>query len=218
MSLLDDEEILYQNVEIQILTIVKKEELFVKGFLKQGGVKAVCSKAPLLTKKLNEAYHFNLESSFTSQLKHTIEAIINPDYQEQKTRPIYSVDCSKLCKGDAYSWLSKIAEVEEGAIVVVENVPRVPSGDPNIYDDPNYVTNLLLRSWKNEQIYVGDVVIDRRKLTVILTCPPEDSDILERECGLCSYGWIGDFEEYTKELCEIAESIVRQKLQDGKEI
>lgn len=218
MSLLDDKEILYQNVDIQILTIVKKEELFVKGFLKQGGVKAVCSIAPLLTKKLNEAYHVNLESSFTNQLKHTIEAIINPDHQEQKTRPIYSVDCSKLCKGDTYGWLSKIAEVEEGAIVVIESVTRVPNGNPEIYDDPNYVTNLLLRSWKNEQIYIGDVVIDRRKLTVILTCPPEDSDILERECGLCSYGWIGDFEEYTKELCEIAGSIVRQKLQDGKEI
>ncbi len=218
MCILDDTEILSQGLDIQIISVLKKDELFVKGFLRKGGVKVVCSGEKLLTEKFNEIYRLNLESSFTSQLKHTIEAIINPDYQEQKTRPIYSVDCSKLCKGDTYSWLSKIAEVEDGAIVVVENVTRVPNGNSNLYDDHNYVTNLLLRSWKNEQIYAGDIVIDRRKLTVILTCPPEDSDILERECGLCSYGWIGDFEEYTKELCEIAESIVRQKLQDGKEI
>ena len=55
MSLLDDEETISQEADIQLLTIVKEEELFVKGFLKQGDVKAVCSKAPLLTKKLNEA-------------------------------------------------------------------------------------------------------------------------------------------------------------------
>lgn len=212
MSLLDDFETVSRSADIQIMTVLNNDELFVKDFLGKGGVYAVVAKGTLLNKKLNETYHFNLEASFICQLKHTIQAIINPDYQEQKHRPIYSIDCSKVCKGDTYDWLSKIAEVEDGAIVVVENVTRVPNGNSNIYDDPNYVTNLLLRSWKNEQIYAGDIVIDRRKLTVILTCPPEDADILERECGLCSYGWVGDFDEYMKELNEVAESIVKKDL------
>lgn len=212
MSLLDDFETVSRSADIQIMTVLNNDELFVKDFLEKGGVYAVVAKGTLLNKKLNETYRFNLDASFICQLKHTIQAIINPDYQEQKHRPIYSIDCSKVRKGDAYGWLSKIAEVENGAIVVVENVTRVPNGNPNIYDAPNYVTNLLLRLWKNGQIYAGDVVIDRRKLTVILTCPPEDADILERECGLCSYGWVGDFDEYMKELHEVAESIVKKDL------
>ena len=212
MSLLDDFETVSRSADIQIISVLKKDELFVKGFLRKGGVKVVCSGEKLLTEKFNEIYRLNLDTSFAQHLKYTIQAIASPDYQEQKALPIYSIDCSKVCKGDAYGWLSKIAEVEDGAIVVVENVTRVPNGNSNIYDDPNYVTNLLLRSWKNEQIYAGDIVIDRRKLTVILTCPPEDADILERECGLCSYGWVGDFDEYMKELHEVAESIVKKDL------
>ena len=212
MSLLDDFETVSRSADIQIISVLKKDELFVKGFLRKGGVKVVCSGEKLLTEKFNEIYRLNLDTSFAQHLKYTIQAIASPDYQEQKARPIYSIDCSNVCKGDAYGWLSKIAEVEDGAIVVVENVTRVPNGNSNIYDDPNYVTNLLLRSWKNEQIYAGDIVIDRRKLSVILTCPPKDADILERECGLCSYGWIGDFDEYMEELCEMAESIVRQQM------
>ena len=46
----------------------------------------------------------------------------------------------------------------------------------------------------------GDFHIDRRKFSVILTCLPEDADILQRECGLCSYSWIGDFDEYIENL------------------
>ena len=212
MSLLDDEDVLLRETDAVLTSIIKRDELFVKEILGKGAVVALSTKGIWLLEKLNEAHHLKLETSFTQQLKSAIQAIVNPDYQEQKTRPIYSIDCSKVCKGDAYGWLSKIAEVEDGAIVVVENVTRVPNGNSNIYDDPNYVTNLLLRSWKNEQIYAGDIVIDRRKLSVILTCPPKDADILERECGLCSYGWIGDFDEYMEELCEMAESIVRQQM------
>jgi hypothetical protein len=113
-----------------------------------------------------------------------------------------------ICIPSDYDEEGTIAEVEDGAIIVVENVTRVPSGNPNIYDDPTYVTNLLLRSWKNEVIYAGDVVIDRRKLTVILTCPPEDAEILERECGLCSYAWFRDFNKYMDELHQMAEETV----------
>jgi hypothetical protein len=208
MSILDDFDTLDKKVEKRLKVHIKKEEYFCKGFLGRGDVNAVIAKESLLPKKSNEAWNANLDTSFARQLNDTIQAIKHSDHQAQKSRPIYSIDCSKVCKGDAYGWLSKIAEVEDGAIIVVENVTRVPSGNPNIYDDPTYVTNLLLRSWKNEVIYAGDVVIDRRKLTVILTCPPEDAEILERECGLCSYAWFRDFNKYMDELHQMAEETV----------
>jgi hypothetical protein len=208
MSILDDFDTLDEEIRVNFEVLVKKDDLFVKSCLRVGGVNAVVAKEPLLPKILNEAWNANLDTSFARQLNDTIQAIKHSDHQAQKSRPIYSIDCSKVCKGDAYGWLSKIAEVEDGAIIVVENVTRVPSGNPNIYDDPTYVTNLLLRSWKNEVIYAGDVVIDRRKLTVILTCPPEDAEILERECGLCSYAWFRDFNKYMDELHQMAEETV----------
>ena len=207
MSILDDFDTLDEEIRVNFEVLVKKDDLFVKSCLRVGGVNAVVAKEPLLPKKLNDAWNANLDTSFARQLYSVIQAL-GSDHQAQKTRPIYSVDCSKLCKGDAYGWLSKIAKAESGAIIVVENVTRVPSGDPNIYDDPVYVTNLLLRSWKNEVIHAGDVVIDRRKLTVILTCPPEDAEIMERECGFCSYAWFRDFNKYMDELHQMAEETV----------
>lgn len=212
MSVLDDFDTLDEEIRVNFEVLVKKDDLFVKSCLRVGGVNAVVAKEPLHPKILNEAWNANLDTSFARQLNDTIQAIRHSDYQVQKTRPIHSIDCSKVCKGGALGWMRRVAtEAESGAIIVVENVTRVPSGDPNIYDDPVYVTNLLLRSWKNEVIHAGDVVIDRRKLTVILTCPPEDAEIMERECGLCSYGWKGEFDEYMNKLCEMAEQIVKKE-------
>ena len=209
MSVLDDFDTLDEEIRVNFEVLVKKDDLFVKSCLRVGGVNAVVAKGPLLPKKLNEAWNANLDTSFARQLNATIQAIRHSDHQVQKTRPIHSIDCSKVCKGDALGWMRRVAtEAESGAIIVVENVTRVPSDDPNIYDDPVYVTNLLLRSWKNEVIHAGDVVIDRRKLTVILTCPPEDAEIMERECGLCSYAWFGDFNKYMDELHQMAEETV----------
>lgn len=206
MSILDDFDTLDKDVEKRLKVHIKKEEYFCKGFLGQGNVNVVIAREQPF-RKLDGTWEVNLVTSFARQLYSVIQAL-GSDHQAQKTRPIYSVDCSKLCKGDAYGWLSKIAKAESGAIIVVENVTRVPSGDPNIYDDPVYVTNLLLRSWKNEVIHAGDVVIDRRKLTVILTCPPEDAEIMERECGFCSYAWFRDFNKYMDELHQMAEETV----------
>lgn len=138
--------------------------------------------------------------SFVQRVKELIDGAFNPP------RPIYSIDCRKLCKGDAYGWLSKVSEDEgENPIVVIEYVTQIPDGDPTIYDDPNYVSNLLLRSWKNEDIFAGDLHMDRRKFTVILTCPTEDEDILQRECGLCSYSWKGDFEKYLEDIHQMTD-------------
>ena len=132
----------------------------------------------------------------TDTLTGLIKNAIFPELQKHQSRPILSIDCRTLRKGDAYGFLSKLANANKNPIVIIENVTQIPNGNPAIYDDPNYVSNILLRSWKNDDIYVGDLHIDRREITVILTCPPEDAGILQWECGLCSYSWIGDFEKY----------------------
>ena len=74
-------------------------------------------------------------------------------------------------------------------------VTRIPEGDPALYDPKQYVENILVRSWKNNDIYIDDYHIDRRNLTVILTCPPEDEDRLRAICSMCSYAWVGDISE-----------------------
>ena len=164
-------------------------------------------KEDLLTKKISEAYSLNLnyKTSFAERVEKGIKEAINPKLKEHQSRNIYSIDCRGLRKGDAYGWLSAIAKASIDPIVIIEYVTQIPDGDRTIYDDSNFVANLLLRSWKNEDIYAGDLHIDRRKFTVILTCPPEDADILQRECGLCSYSWIGDIEKYKKNIRQMTD-------------
>jgi len=156
----------------------------------------------ILREKISEAYslNHNYTTSFAKRVGKIIMEAINPKLKEHQSRNIYSIDCRTLRKGDAYGWLSGIANASIDPIVIIENVTQIPDGNRAIYDDPNYVANLLLRSWKNDDIYFGDFHIDRRKFSVILTCLPEDADILQRECGLCSYSWIGDFDEYIENL------------------
>ena len=167
-------------------------------------------KEDVLTKKISEAYNLNLnyKTSFAKRAEKIIMKAINPKLAEHQSRAIYSIDCRTLRKGDAYGWLSGVANASIDPIVIIENVTQIPDGDRAIYDDPNYVANILLRSWKNDDINFGDLHIDRRKFTVILTSPPEDADILQRECGLCSYSWIGDFDEYVKDIQLIAKKTV----------
>lgn len=165
-----------------------------------------------LTKKTSDVYGLNLnnKTSFAKRVEKKIKEAINPKLKEHQSRNIYSIDCRGLRRGDTYGWLSaiakeSIAEESIAPIVVIEYVTQIPDGDRTIYDDPNYVANLLLRSWKNEDIYSGDLHIDRRRFTVILTCPPEDADILQRECRLCSYSWIGDIEKFKNDLRQMTD-------------
>lgn len=218
MSLLDDEDVLMERVEFEMSVKLKVDLLLAGRLLGKGEVKALVveEKENFLSKKINEAWNLNLDckTSFAQRLNEIIQHITNPNQESQKQRPIFSIDCRTLCKGDAYRWLSKIANTTEQVadpIIIIENVTQVPDGNRATHDDPMSVTNLLLRSWKNEQIYAGDIHIDRSKFTVLLTCPPQDAQMLQRECGLCSYGWIGDFDEFLKETRQIATEMVESK-------
>ena len=112
-----------------------------------------------------------------------------------KGRKVIAKDCRGLKKGDALGWIRDFSKEDKDAIIVIENVTRIPEGDPALYDPKQYVENILVRSWKNNDIYIDDYHIDRRNLTVILTCPPEDEEQLRAICSICSYAWVGDIEK-----------------------
>lgn len=197
MSLLDiDSTINYPTAE----KLMKKEELYARGLFHQGGV--ICTIAEdeinFLVKKNAQVNNLNLNpiTPFDYKIHAIIEKAVFPELKKHSSRDIISLDCRRLTKGDAYGWMSNLAKICDDQIVIVNYVTRIPNIKSDIYDDHNYVTNLLLRSWKNEDICFGDFHIDRRKMTIILTCPPEDCEILMKECGLNSYSWLGNFEEW----------------------
>lgn len=213
MSLLDDEKILLDDNAM--LTRMRMEDFLSKNLLRIGGVSAVIAedKECAFVKKLNEAWGFNLDYKipFVQQVSEIIRRAVSPELRKHQSRGIHSIDCRTLRKGDAYGWLSEVAEANDNPILIIKNITQIPDGDQAVYDNPIYVANLLLRSWKNEQIYANNIHIDRSQLTVILTCLPQDADILQRECGLCSYGWIGDFDAYIAEMSQFARKLVEDK-------
>lgn len=211
MSLLDDEEVLLERADAALrdYVIQKETERFLAlGLFRQGQVSAVVyeDKEELLLKKLSEAWKLNLDykTSLAQRLHDIVVNAVNEGLKEHQTRDIYSIDCRYLRKGDAYGWLSAVSKASKNPILVIEHLTEVPDGDRSIYDDPAYVTNLLLRSWKNEDIYAGDLEIDRRQFTVILACRDIDAQEFARECALCSYGWCGDFDSYLEKWKKIA--------------
>ena len=211
MSLLDNGEVLFKKTDDALLNFATQEKT--EGFLAtslfhQGRVSAVVfdDKEEFLLKKLSKAYSLNLDykTSLAQRLHGIVVNAVNEGLKEHQTRDIYSIDCRYLRKGDAYGWLSAVSKASKDPILVIEHLTEVPDGDRSIYDDPAYVTNLLLRSWKNEDIYAGDLEIDRRQFTVILACRDIDAQEFERECALCSYGWCGDFDSYLEKWKKIA--------------
>lgn len=181
MSLLDSFDDLAKRQDLGMLETYRLENLYVKSIFRKGGV---C------------CFSVANKVSLASELK----SIIKSSYYSQElkgmaSRGIHAIDCRNVCKGDAYGFLSKVAEDKTNPIVVIENVTQIP-GEDAVHDNPDYVANLLLHSWKNEDIIVGDIHINRREITVILTCPVEEEEVLKKVCALNSYAWCGDFDEW----------------------
>lgn len=65
-------------------------------------------------------------------------------------RPIYSIDCKTLCKNDAIGFLESLSKEseEDRPIVLIENITEILDED-SIHDNPEYVKNILIHSWKN---------------------------------------------------------------------
>jgi hypothetical protein len=204
MSIFDLEDFQSGRLDRTIEQIKEFEQTFAIELLQYGDVSCFVTeeKTDVLVKKVAEAWnlkHLRWLTPFSGGLKSKIDKFIFQE--EHKERDYLSLDCRGLRKGDACGWLKAISEgIEYGTlnkpILVIENVDKIPDGDRNIYDDPLYVENILVRSWKNELINISDFYIDRRELTVILTCSPENQTLLGNACRICSYAWLGEFEEW----------------------
>lgn len=119
-------------------------------------------------------------------------------------REIVVLDCRKLIKGVAREWITNIvkrAMAGEKFIVIIENITEIPSGPANMYDDPQYVENILGHVWKEDYISIGlwEFGLDRsfphRELSVILTSSPEHADELGKKFRFDSFSWFGQFDD-----------------------
>lgn len=195
MSIFDEKDQLDKLEDNVFFTDELEKKLF--RHLLSGSVKcAVFTSIPnVLLVKLREIYGIEYdEPSFASHLTKILSSAKH-SLLPHKGRKVVPKDCRGLKKGDALGWIRDFSKEDKDAIIVIENVTRIPEGDPALYDPKQYVENILVRSWKNNDIYIDDYHIDRRNLTVILTCPPEDEEQLRAICSICSYAWVGDISE-----------------------
>lgn len=121
-------------------------------------------------------------------------------------REIVALDCRKLIKGVAREWITNIAKrvvAGEKFIVIIENITDIPSGPANMYDDPQYVENILGHVWRDDYISIGDwdfsldrsAVHKKRELSVILTSSPEHADEFEKKFRTDGYSWHEEFDD-----------------------
>ena len=169
----------------------------------------------ILAKKISEVWNLS-NIKWRTPFAERLERDFISHHDEHKERTLLSLDCRTLKKGDAYGWLKLISEGMKNdtlnePILVIENVDQIPDGDRNIYDDPQYVENILVRSWKNEHINIGDFYLDRREISIILTCSPDNQTRLGNACRECSFPWCGDFEEWLKKYTEIKTKMVEKE-------
>ena len=195
MSIFDEEDQM-KSVDETVQFMVAQEKMLLRCVI-PGTVKCVVF-APninIMLKKLHEIYGISInETSFATYIQTVLDKACH-SAKAHKHRRVVSLDCRGLKKGDALGWIREISKDDKDAIVVLENVTQIPEGDPALYDPKQYVENILVRSWKNNDIYIDDYHIDRRNLTLILTCPPEDEEQLRAVCSICSYAWVGDIEK-----------------------
>lgn len=175
-----------------------------------GTVKCIiaASKRNCLLEKLKYIYRIKMHKPMlASYIK---EAIDQASFclKSHQGRRIVQLDCSDLRKGDALGWIRAISKEDNNAIIVIDNVTRIPEGDVALYDPKQFVENILVRSWKNNDIHIGDYHINRCNLTVILTSPPEDEEKLRLICSAYSYAWVGDIEKKIENLMSKKEGIV----------
>ena len=199
MGILDAENNLKNNIAEKTL---KVEKIYAKSLFCQGGVKCVIDEdnTNWFLEKIAKTYNknFNTKTSLHEKIELVIKNAWFDELKEHLSRPIISLDCRPLRKGDAAGWMRLLAAVADNQIVVLNYVTQIPDGERTIFDDPIFVENLLVRSWKNEDVYFEDLHIDRRKMTIILACPKEDEDKLRNICASCSYSWWGNFDVMQK--------------------
>ena len=86
------------------------------------------------------------------------QTLVLDDYlRSQQGRPIFRWKVSSFCKKDAIGSLHALSVRPNNPkpIVIIEEITEIPAED-NIHDNPQYVENLLLHSWKNESNVYDD--------------------------------------------------------------
>ena len=92
--------------------------------------------------------------------------------------------------------------------------------DVSIYDDPQYVENILVHSWKNETNYLtnkvgNQFVIKPSNYTVFLTWSAKTSDLIKNVWHASDgFGWIGNLNDYKKAFCDSLKSRDYRELKD----
>ena len=193
MSIFDIDE---ERLENTIITEqAKEEDLFrclAKGKVACAAVSEMCDS---LQEKICRIYGGPAhDNSFAGKIQNAIANAVFSLLKKYSNRGIVYLDCRKLKKSDALGFMRALSSHGSDLIVVIENVTQIPDGDPGIYDDKQYVIDLLVKSWKNVDVHIDDFHFDRRPLTIVLTCPVEDKELLQEICRECSYDW-ADLEE-----------------------
>ena len=149
---------------------------------------AVSETYETVPEKIREIYGGPVcDNSFAGKIQNAISHAVFAPLKEQADRKIVPLDCRQLKKGDALGFMRLLSSHEGSHIIVIENVTQIPEGNSTIYDDKQYVIDLLVKSWKNIDVHIADFHIDRHPLTIVLTCPVEDKELLLEICRECSY-------------------------------
>ena len=155
---------------------------------------------------------------------------------DQEKRPVYTLDCKTLKKHDAIGFLERLRNPSaQKPVVVIQNITEIPIGDGvyckyvgdgetfndvSIYDDPQYVENILVHSWKNETNYLTNkngeqFVLKSHDYTVFLTWSSKTSDTIKNVWHASDgFAWIGNLNDHKKAFCDSLKSRDYRELKD----
>lgn len=199
MSILDDEDILINDVK-QTPQMYKANEEFWDFMLCGTGAHGV------------EVGH-----EFVTDVQQIISQAEEPMWEPLKKhagRPIHVLDCKTLRKYDAIGWLEAVSKLPKSPtpILVIENITEIPEEDA-VHDNPKYVENLLVHSWKNEINYFTDnrpnqnlkqFTLKPHDYLVFLTWTPDSADKINNVWNKSdNLAWIGNFQNYKDKFISI---------------
>lgn len=163
-------------------------------------------------KKQVQTWHVDEGSTmFVSDLVEILKmenSPLNPMLRPHLGRPVYTIDCRFLQKGDAIIWLEKVSNLPKShkPILIIENITEIPKED-ELHDNPQYVRNLLMHSWKNP---MNDWYNPNSKnlfkiipaeYTIFITWSPEKRGIMDTiHDPSDGFAWVGNLEEYFNNL------------------
>ena len=210
MSVLDSDRNVQLNKENDIKDRAIKEETW--AVLLCANVSEIETDINPTWKKIEQTWHVNEGSSkFVSDLVEILKKEnnpLNPMLRPHLGRPVYTLDCRCLHKGDAIGWLEKVSNLPKTPepILVIENITDIPEEDNN-HEAPQYVRNILMHNWENVtnnyyNVYTGNSFsIDSTAYKIFITWPPEKRKVMDTIHEPSNgFAWVGNLEEFFKEL------------------